>query len=124
MAAVLSTQGPGSGVRRRTPAQARSREKVEKILDAATQVVVAEGVDALTTRAIAAKAGIPVASLYQYFSDRDAVLLALVERDTREMDDQVRADLAELEVLSVSSLVETTMRAYLTVYDRRRDFVE
>ncbi|MFL6062733.1 MAG: TetR/AcrR family transcriptional regulator [Marmoricola sp.] len=124
MAAVLSTQGPVSGVRRRTPAQARSREKVEKILDAATQVVVAEGVDSLTTRAIAARAGIPVASLYQYFSDRDAVLLALVERDTAEMDEQVRVDLAQLDVLSVTTLVETTMRAYLTVYDRRRDFVE
>jgi AcrR family transcriptional regulator len=132
MAPVLSTQGPtrdpgpgpGTSVRRRTPAQARSRERVEKILDAASQVVVAQGVETLTTRTIAERAGIPVASLYQYFSDRDAVLLALVQRDTEEMDEQVRTDLAALEVLSVASLVATTMRAYLKVYDRRRDFVE
>ena len=110
--------------RRRTPTQARSRELVGKVLDAASRIVVAEGVDALTTRSIAAAARVPVASLYQYFADRDAILLALVERDTDEMDEQVRADLAALETLSVCSLVETTMRAYTKVYTRRADFVE
>lgn len=122
MAAV--TTPSAAAVRRRTPAQARSRERVERILDAASKVVVEHGVEALTTRGIAAEAGIPVASLYQYFSDRDAILLALVERDTAEMDEQVRADLAALEVLSVAALVETTMRAYVKVYARRADFVE
>jgi len=110
--------------RRRRPAQARSRERVEKVLDAASRIVVADGVEALTTRAIALAAGIPVASLYQYFADRDAVLLALVERDTAEMDEQVRADLGELEVLSIDSVVATTMRAYTKVYARRPDFLE
>lgn len=118
------TSPTASAVRRRTPAQARSRERVEKILDAASRIVVEHGVEALTTRAIGTAAGIPVASLYQYFSDRDAILLALVERDTAEMDEEVRNDLAALEVLSVASLVETTMRAYVKVYARRPDFVE
>jgi AcrR family transcriptional regulator len=113
-----------TSTRRRTPSQARSRELVGKVLDAASRIVVGQGVDAVTTRSIAAAADIPVASLYQYFADRDAILLALVERDTEEMDQQVRADLAELETLSVSALVETTMRAYTKVYARRADFVE
>jgi len=100
------TPQSASAVRRRTPSQARSRERVGKVLDAASRIVVADGVEALTTRSIAAAAGIPAASLYQYFSDRDAILLALVERDTEEMDEQVRADLAALETLSVPALVE------------------
>jgi AcrR family transcriptional regulator len=113
-----------TAARRRTPSQARSRELVGKVLDAASRIVVGQGVDAVTTRSIAAAADIPVASLYQYFADRDAILLALVERDTEEMDQQVRADLAALETLSVAALVETTMRAYTKVYARRADFVE
>jgi AcrR family transcriptional regulator len=103
--------------------QARSRERVEKILDAAARVVVERGVDAMTTRTVADEAGVPVASLYQYFSDRDAVLLALVERDIAEMDDQVRADLAKLRTLSIASMVEATMRAYTKVFARRAEFV-
>ena len=106
------------------PTQVRSRERVEKILDVASQIVVSGGVDALTTRAIAEAAQIPVASVYQYFADRDAILLALVERDTAEMDEQVRTDLGALTHLSVATLVETTMRAYTSVYARRPDFLE
>jgi AcrR family transcriptional regulator len=96
---------------------------VERILDAAAQLVVAEGVDAVTTRGVAEIAEVPVASLYQYFGDKDEILLALVERDVAEMDAQVAADLAALEVLSIGSLVETTMRAFVKVYLRRPAFV-
>ena len=86
--------------------------------------MVERGVEALTTRDIAEAADAPVASLYQYFSDKEDVLLALAERDMEEMDAQVAEDLAALEVLSVSSLVRVTMLAFVTVYRRRRAFVE
>lgn len=109
--------------KRRVPQQTRSIERVERILDAAAQLVVSDGADALSTRRVAELAGVPVASLYQYFADRDAILLALVERDIAEMDAQVAADLADLEVLSVRSVVETTMRAFVKVYLRRPAFV-
>jgi AcrR family transcriptional regulator len=118
------TPSPAVPGRRRRPAQVRSRERVEKVLEAASRIVVTSGVEALTTRSIAVAAGIPVASLYQYFADRDAILLALVERDTAEMDEQVRADLGALEVLSIESIVATTMRAYTKVYAHRADFME
>ncbi len=86
--------------------------------------MVTQGVESLTTRDIAAAAEVPVASLYQYFSDKEDVLLALAERDMAEMDDQVAADLAELEVLTVETLVRTAMLAFVKVYHRRRAFVE
>ena len=72
---------------------------------------------------MAAAAGVPVASLYQYFADKDSILLALVERDVAEMDAQVAEDLGELPMLSVRSMVETTMRAFVKVYHRRPSFV-
>ena len=40
------------------------------------------------------------------------------------MDNQVANDLAELEVVSISSLVRTTMLAFVSVYRRRPAFVE
>ncbi len=104
--------------------QERSRRRVEAILDATERLVVKRGVEALTTRDIAETAGVPVASVYQYFADKEAVLLALVERHTAEMDEQVAADLAALEVLSVATLVRTTMTAFVRVYHQRRAFVE
>ncbi len=109
---------------RRVPAQARSRRRVEQILDQAAHLVVSQGVEALSTRDIAAAAKVPVASLYQYFSDKEDVLLALAARDMAEMDDQVATDLAELESLTVHDLVRTAMLAFVKVYHRRRAFVE
>ena len=75
--------------KRRVPQQSRSRDRVARLLDAASTLVVSGGVDALGTRAIATAAEVPVASLYQYFADKDDILLALVERDIEEMDARV-----------------------------------
>ena len=110
--------------KRRVPTQERSRRRVEELLDAAARLVVSDGVEAVSTREIARAADVPVASLYQYFADKDALLLALAGRDMAEMDEQVLADLAEVKVLTVASLVRTTMKAFVTVYHRRRAFVE
>ena len=109
--------------RRRVPQQVRSRDRVQRILEVAGEIVVESGVEAVSTRAIAEAAGLPVASLYQYFADKEAVLLALVERDIAEIDAQIEEDLASLTVLSVRTMVETTMRAFVKVYHRRPSFV-
>ncbi len=47
------------------------------ILQAAARVFEAEGRDAATTDRIAARAGVSVGSLYQYFPNKDALLAAL-----------------------------------------------
>jgi AcrR family transcriptional regulator len=109
--------------KRRVPQQSRSRDRVIRILDAAADLVCEEGVEALSTRGIAERAGIPVASLYQYFADKDEILLALVERDIEEMDAQVMAGLGDLPVLSVRAIVSTTMDAFVKVYRERPAFV-
>jgi AcrR family transcriptional regulator len=50
---------------------------VRAILEAAARVFEAEGLAAATTDRIAARAGVSVGSLYQYFPHKDAILAAL-----------------------------------------------
>ena len=76
---------------RRQPVQARSQARVERIVAAATALIDEDGVDAATTRAIASRAGIPVASLYQFFADRDAVLDEVLRRELAGLDEHVAA---------------------------------
>jgi AcrR family transcriptional regulator len=116
-------QTRGNAAARREPTQQRSRQRVGQILDAAADLIVAHGVEGLSTRTIAARAGTPVASLYQYFADKDEIILALVQRDTAEMDERVAEAVARLDRPSVRSLVEATMRAFVAVYHRRPAFV-
>ena len=97
---------------------------MQRILDEAAALVVERGVEALSTRDIAQAAEVPVASLYQYFADKEDVLLALAERDMAEMDEQVAADIAGLDSLDVETFVRTVMSAFVKVYHRRPAFVE
>lgn len=65
---------------RRQPRQARSQERVNQILDVAEQMFITEGYNATTTNAIAARAKVPIGSLYQFFPDKAAILQALTMR--------------------------------------------
>jgi len=74
-------------------------------------------------RAIAEQADMSVASLYQYFSDRDDIVMDLVRRDTAYMDEQVAAALGALETYSIRSVASATMRAFVESYRERPSFV-
>jgi AcrR family transcriptional regulator len=69
---------------RKVPRQERSRLTVEAILDAAARVFERHGYAAGTTNRIAERAGVSIGSLYQYFPNKDAILVALVERHLEE----------------------------------------
>ena len=60
--------------------QARGQATFERILDATAEVLEKVGTDALTTNLIARTANVNVATLYQYFPNKQAVLLALFKR--------------------------------------------
>ncbi len=79
--------------RRAQPAQARSVITVERILDAAHQVLAEQGVPGFNTNAVAKAAGVNVGTLYHYFADKHAILLELVDRSTVERAEAV-GDLA------------------------------
>ena len=65
---------------RREPKQARSKERVKRIMDVAEQMFIEEGYEVTTTNAIADRAEVPIGTLYQFFDDKRAILYALAER--------------------------------------------
>ena len=64
---------------RKRPRQERSRFTVEAILIATERVLAEHGVQGATTNRIAEVAGVSIGSLYQYFPNKDAILVELVE---------------------------------------------
>ncbi|NBP52207.1 MAG: TetR/AcrR family transcriptional regulator, partial [Actinobacteria bacterium] len=65
---------------RKAPRQDRSRRTVERILAAAAHIFDEDGYAATTTNEIAAMAEVSIGSLYQYFPNKDAILVALGRR--------------------------------------------
>lgn len=86
---------------RRLPRQQRSRELVERLLDATAAVVVERGVQHLTTNHIAERAGVSIGSLYQYFPDKDALLEALLERMSRQIGSNFRSAANRVDFTSI-----------------------
>lgn len=65
---------------RKLARQERSRRTVERILGAAAHVFHEHGYAKATTNDIADEAGVSVGSLYQYFPNKDALLVALTKQ--------------------------------------------
>lgn len=70
-----------STFQRRSPKQARSRATWEAIVEAAAQILEHRGPDGLTTNGVAERAGVSIGTLYQYFPDKQAILLAAARRE-------------------------------------------
>ena len=65
---------------RKNPIQERSKARVERILEAAAELIVRGGSDPLKMSEVAASAGISIGSLYQYFPEKAALIRMLAER--------------------------------------------
>jgi AcrR family transcriptional regulator len=70
---------------RRTPMQARGQATFEAILDATATLLEQVGGERLTTNLISQAAQVNVATLYQYFPNKQSVLLELFRRQSAEL---------------------------------------
>jgi len=75
---------------RKQPKQARSTDLVATILEAAVRVLAEEGAHRFTTARVAAKAGVSVGSLYQYFPNKAAILFRLQSDEWRQTSEMLR----------------------------------
>lgn len=91
MAAKVTTLQP-----RRRPRQQRSRITVGFIVEAAAQVFGEQGYAGTTTNLVAERAGVSIGTLYQYFPNKDALLLELAQLHVRETADGLRQVAADL----------------------------
>jgi AcrR family transcriptional regulator len=79
---------------RKQPLQGRSRETFGAILEATARILEAEGLEAANTNAIAARAGVSIGSLYQYFPDKAAIFAELIRQAESGLGDMLEILLA------------------------------
>ena len=65
---------------RKLPRQTRASNTIEAVLEAAVQILIAEGTRGLTTTRVAKRSGFAVGTLYQYFANKDELIDMLVHR--------------------------------------------
>lgn len=76
---------------RREPLQSRGHATFEHILDATARLLDELGLESVNTNVVAQAAGVNIATLYQYFPNKQAVLLALFQRQAQRRGDTARS---------------------------------
>lgn len=105
---------------RAQPTQARARFTLEAIVGAADELLRTQGVEAVTTRNVAARAGVSVGALYQYFPNKEAILIEISKRIMNEASVAASPELFRLHRQSLDELLQALFRR--TVHTEKRLF--
>ena len=111
----MAVTAPASLTPRKKPRQARSAATLDAIFEATIQVLLADGMRALTTTRVAERAGVSVGTMYQYFAHKQSLVYALNERYLEALADKVeatcRAQAGRPVGEMLAALIETYWRA-------------
>ncbi len=104
----------------RKPTQERAHATVDAIIEAAGQLLVGKGRAAVTTNAVAERAGVSIGSLYQYFPHKEAIFQALQERHRDEVMPLIHHSLDNLAAdvrLDVVESIVTLLRGLMELHE-------
>lgn len=103
---------------RKLPIQERSKDTVGVILEAAAHVFMEKGYAAGTTNHIARKAGVSIGSLYQYFPNKDAILVSLAEQHLESAKGEIGEILLEAaaDKTSIVNLIRRIVDAMIRMH--------
>jgi AcrR family transcriptional regulator len=95
---------------RKLPRQTRSRASFDAILDGCARVLERGGYESLTTNAVASAAGVGIGTLYDFFPNREAIVVALAEQRLARLASQVKQGIGEAEGLDASAGLDLLIR--------------
>ncbi len=105
---------------RKNPRQARATATIEAIIEAAAQVLQRDGEEGLTTAKVADRAGVSIGSIYQYFPNKEAILLALIRKERDAIGAEVARKIAEIEPKNGEDVVRAVISTLLVAFRPRR----
>jgi AcrR family transcriptional regulator len=111
-----------TGLVRRRPAQQRSAETVEQIIQAATRLLAHIPPDDLTTTQIAAEAGLSVGGLYRFYADKQAILDQVAVRHVRGFEEELATLLERVDPFDGAALLSQVIDLYVSYVDRHAAF--
>jgi AcrR family transcriptional regulator len=120
---VLLEHNESAALRHR-PKQLRGQRTVEHILRSAEAVFAESGFETATTNAIAARAGVSIGSLYQFFSSKDAILEAMASRYLEQTHLVLFKTLESEEQFELDYLLTTLLDTLIKLQEQRPYFLQ
>ena len=101
------------------PKQSRAKLTVSLIFESTARIIQREGLAKLTTNRIAEVAGVSVGTLYQYFRNKEAILLAMATEKIEQMKQQIALQFAVHGHDSVAVLAEGLLGFLMHIFELR-----
>ncbi|GAA3563913.1 TetR family transcriptional regulator [Nonomuraea rosea] len=98
---------------RRRPAQRRSVERVERMLDECAHLLDEVGYESLTTKEVARRAEVPIGTFYQFFHDKQGLVRALARRNLEAFLHRVTERIAEADLGHWTDLVDLAIDEFV-----------
>lgn len=117
----MATTTPGHLAARKKPLQARSMVTLDAIFEATIQVLLAQGLNRLTTTRVADRAGVSVGTMYQYFPNKQALLYALNERYLDMVADRIETACSQHAGVPIAEMVDALVNTYWAAKTERSD---
>ncbi|MFD5711714.1 TetR family transcriptional regulator [Streptomyces pharetrae] len=106
---------PHATTLRRAPVQRRSAERLTRILDACADLLDEVGYDALSTRAVAQRAGVPIGSVYRFFGNKRQMADALAQRNLERYAERVTGRLKDARAGDWRAAMDAVLDEYLAM---------
>jgi len=107
---------------RTVPVQQRSTERMQALLDAAAALIEEEGVDAVTTTAVAYRSRSSVGVLYRYFPNVYSLLKALAQRNMQRYFELVQQGIEDAPADIPWSSFDNTLDSYVHMFRHEPGF--
>ncbi|WP_449472447.1 TetR/AcrR family transcriptional regulator [Streptomyces tanashiensis] len=108
----------------RPAVQRRGMERRRAILDAAEKLLCEQGYEAATLKAVGERAGIPIASMYHYFSDRHQVDAELLRRHLQAVEELITTALEQSELPTLRDAADVVIDPMHDYFRAHRSCVE
>ena len=105
---------------RKLPRQARSRASFDAILGGCARILERGGYESLTTNRVAEAAGVGIGTLYDFFPNREAIVVALAEDRLARLAGHVRDGLAHAEGLDPYEALDLLIRRIVSAVSADR----
>lgn len=117
----MSDQRDSRSLLQKVPSTKRSRLTVDAILQAFEALCVQYGYDEVTTTLVAERAGVSVGAIYQYFSNKEAIAVALFEEISSRVAIKIRETILQNLSDSIESTVLRALSLLLSLYREHRN---
>ncbi|MFI5804199.1 TetR/AcrR family transcriptional regulator [Streptomyces sp. NPDC051561] len=95
--------------------QQRSAERLARILDACAELLDETGYEQLSTRAVATRAGVPIGSVYRFFSNKRDLADALAQRNLDTFTEAITRRLETIPAADWRGAVDAVLDEYLVM---------